>query len=71
MRSPIRKFTSEQTTTLSKFAGSAGIPTRPTSHAISTMLPTSETAPLPRWNATKRVATLRMSCAMRVRSAQV
>ncbi len=65
------KFTSEHAMMLRTLASIGGKRSQPESTAISAMLPTSETAPFPRLNATSRRATASASCACRVRSAQV
>lgn len=65
------KFTSEHATTLRTLASIGGRRSVPASSAISAMFPASDTAPLPRLNATSRRATASASCADFVRSAQV
>jgi hypothetical protein len=70
-RSPMAKFTSEQAAMLTIFASSGGMPRAPASQRMSSTLPTSDTAPLPRWNPTRRSSTSRGRCATCARSAQV
>ena len=69
--SPMTKFTSEHATMLKPLASIGRRCSHPESSAISARFPTSDTAPLPRLNATSLRATASASCAWFVRSAQV
>lgn len=56
---------------LTMFASSGGMPNAPASQRMSSTLPASDTAPLPRWKPTRRSNTSRRRCATCARSAQV